>query len=389
MYKNSIWQNKTRKTKLQAAKRPAADVGRVRTMGLAWAAPRPRTTPGGAQLGLLLGLPHEVLVDLFVRLDPHALGRLAATCRLLQHGQRSPESPPNPVEDALRLRAEQNGWSRTLPVDARKAVKSLLRLAWQHNLEFHSISAGCFCPASLFLDSGGSLRACGVELLYTYDTSPYLDNNDAAAAGSLGFGTVWCLDSGSHGLRKEEPTVVPAAASFRMRSVAMGLSHSLALTDEGQVYRWGSNMMCGAAAAPTLNLFEEASERRKMRRVAAGGWNSAALTDEGKLYTWQEDEDEVDLGPLCGAGTGFPFPDQDELKNVLCRPRCVGGPLAKVRIVSVAAGELYTIVATDGGVARHPPEPAPATCPDAISRNLKFNPETLMPGVYPTQFKLK
>jgi hypothetical protein len=42
------------------------------------------------QLGLLLRLPHDVLVDLFVRLKARAIGRLAATCRLLQYGQSSP-----------------------------------------------------------------------------------------------------------------------------------------------------------------------------------------------------------------------------------------------------------------------------------------------------------
>jgi hypothetical protein len=47
---------------------------------------------GPPPLGLLLRLPHDVLVDLFVRLELHALGRLAATCRLLQYGQSSPQT---------------------------------------------------------------------------------------------------------------------------------------------------------------------------------------------------------------------------------------------------------------------------------------------------------
>jgi hypothetical protein len=253
-----------------------------------------------------------------------------------------------------------------LPVNARKAVKSLLRLARQHDLEFHSISAGRFCPVSLFLDSGGSLRACGVELHYTDDTMPYLGYNDAALQGSLGFGTAWCYDSGLDGLRKEEPTMVPAAAGLRMRSVAMGASHGVAFTEDGQVCRWGSNMTCGAAATPILNLFEEVSER-KMRRVAAGGWHSAALTDEGKLYTWWDGKYEC-RRQSSGAGAGYPVPDVDDMESFLCRPRCVEA-LAGVRIVSVAAGEHYTIVATDEGVARHHPEAAPATCFAATRRN--------------------
>jgi hypothetical protein len=79
--------------------------------------------PESPQLRLLLRLPHEVLVDLFVRLMVRDLGRLAATCRLLQYGQSSPLMP-NPVENALRLRAGLRGWRRTLPVDSRVAVRS-------------------------------------------------------------------------------------------------------------------------------------------------------------------------------------------------------------------------------------------------------------------------
>jgi hypothetical protein len=52
--------------------------------------------------GLLLRLPHDVLVDLFMRVVVRDLGRLASTCRLLQYGQSSPQTP-NPVENALRV----------------------------------------------------------------------------------------------------------------------------------------------------------------------------------------------------------------------------------------------------------------------------------------------
>jgi hypothetical protein len=85
-------------------------------------------TAPSPQPGLLLRLPHDVLVDLFVRFKARDLVPLAASCRLLQYGQSSPQTP-NPVEDALRLRARLDGWSETLPVDARGAVKYFLRLA--------------------------------------------------------------------------------------------------------------------------------------------------------------------------------------------------------------------------------------------------------------------
>jgi len=80
-------------------------------------------------------------------------------------------------------------------------------------------------------------------------------------------------------VKKEEPTVVPITAGVSMRSVAIGLEHVLALTDEGRVFMWGgASQLAGVPVIPTL--FEEISEI-KVRRVAAGVWHSAAPTDEG------------------------------------------------------------------------------------------------------------
>lgn len=311
----------------------------------------------------LLRLPHEVLVDLLVQLETRALGRLAATCRLLQYAQSSPETP-NPVE---RLRIELHGWSRTLPVDARWAVKSLLRLAWQADLENHCICADRERPISLFVDSGGSLRSCGVELQDTNGTYAFLEADCAARGGSLGFGYEGDSDSDFVRVRKEEPTRVPAAEGVRMRSVAIGGEQALALTDEGQVYTW-SNFSGKAPDIPTL--FKEIGEL-KMRRVAAGAWHSAALTAEGKLYTWLDGDSYYDLEEEQdgAAGLGYQIPDPSNiypmpdlylfLEGMLCRPRCVE-TLANMRIVSVAAGHQFTILVTDQGVNRHIPIIMPA-----------------------------
>jgi hypothetical protein len=65
-------------------------------------------------------------------------------------------------------------------VDSRVAIKCLIRLAWQDDLELHSISACRFSPASFFVDAGGSLRACGVELRFNEETECFLNDNGAA-----------------------------------------------------------------------------------------------------------------------------------------------------------------------------------------------------------------
>jgi alpha-tubulin suppressor-like RCC1 family protein len=172
---------------------------------------------------------------------------------------------------------------------------------------------------------------------------------DAAPAGILDFGRDRCVQSDSPYLRKEEPTVVPATEGVRIRSVAISLTHGLALTDEGQVYRWGPEY----SRAPEIpSHFNQLSEHT-MRRVAAGAFHSAALTDEGKLHTWWDDDRERDERDDAG-GTGYPLPeDVDEYEGIPCRPRCVD-TLAGMRVVSVAAGYKCTIVVTDTGAAPHP-----------------------------------
>jgi hypothetical protein len=106
-------------------------------------------------------------------------------------------------------------------------------------------------------------------------------------------------------------------------------------------------------------LFEDFSGL-KVRRVVAGALHSAALTDEGKLYTWFHDDNAFDHERGIGAGAGYPPPDLGDVDNALCRPRCVEGALAGMRIVSVAAGQKYTIVASDQGMAPPLAKTAPA-----------------------------
>jgi hypothetical protein len=297
--------------------------------------------------GLLLGLPNDVLVNLLVRLEARDLGSLAATCRLLQYGQSPLPQTPNPVEDALRLRTQLNGWSGTLPVGARGAVKYFLRLAWQHELEFHLISASRTGPVSLFVDSGGSLRASGVEVQRNEDTGIFLDEHYGVAyAGSLGFGPDWHTESGSDYLRKEEPTLVPATEGVRMRSVAVGDDHCLALDDEGQVYIWGP--IYETLRPPKVPTLFEEIEDLKVRQVSVGMFHSAALTGKGKLYTWLHDKRAWQDGRVA-AGAGYPVSGLGFVENDLCRPKCVEA-LAGMRIVSVAAGYQFTIVVIDNGM---------------------------------------
>jgi hypothetical protein len=223
------------------------------------------------------------------------------------------------------------------------------------------------------VDADGSLRSSGVELQENDSTYPFLNHTHAAFAGSLGFGSDWCVESGSAYLRKERPTQVPKTEGMRMRSAAIGLTHVLALTEEGQVYRWRASTQ--ASQAPHLpELFEDIREL-KLRRVAAGAWHGAAITDDGKLYRWC---DASDLEPGSAPGLGSSPPNLGHGRGALYRPRCVEA-LAGMRIVSVAAGYQCTIVATDQGTARRAPEGC------ACNMGASTCPEATMPAILPTR----
>jgi alpha-tubulin suppressor-like RCC1 family protein len=259
----------------------------------------------------------------------------------------------------------------------------LLRLAWQDCLEFHSIFADRLYPISFFVDAGGALHLCGVEEHGNRSTgTSFLRSHQAAFACFLGFGPNLRAINLPGYLRAEEPTLVLATESLSMRSVAVGAMHVLALTDDGQVFRWGA-VFQGIRVPEIPTLYARANDL-KLRRVAAGGWHSAALTDEGKLYTWWDEPHifEYSLAGKIGAEYSLPdlgLPAVGDIAGALFRPRCVEA-LAGMRIVSLSAGLEFTIVATDQGAAWHTPEGCACKLELAAT---PFSLDTPMPSAIP------
>jgi alpha-tubulin suppressor-like RCC1 family protein len=170
--------------------------------------------------------------------------------------------------------------------DAREVVNELLRVlsrvAWQDR---QLLSIAAETPISLFVDDNARLRSCGVERQFPPDdlTASAGDLVQPAHVGALGFGR----DRGQEALDSdefvvEELTLVPATAGVRFRSVATGSLHSLALTEEGEVYVWTA-ILAGGPEVPTII---QGLRGNRVRRVAAGLDHSVALTDHGELFTW-------------------------------------------------------------------------------------------------------
>jgi len=98
------------------------------------------------------------------------------------------------------------------------------------------------------------------------------------------------------------PKQVKALEKQKVIQVAAGHHHSLALTADGQVYSWGNGEngvlghgSSGNLAAPTpLEFFAD----KRVKQLSCGEEFSAAVTDDGSLFTWgKDDQQQLGLGP--------------------------------------------------------------------------------------------
>jgi alpha-tubulin suppressor-like RCC1 family protein len=162
---------------------------------------------------------------------------------------------------------------------------------------------------SQFVDGAGRLLACG----------------KGAAAG--------------HGDAEETiflPTPVFAMAGVRMRSVAAGYHHSLALSMDGRVYSWGANKSGHLGhgerlARPSPTLVEGLEG---VRGFDAGVAHSLAVTQSGIVFIW---------GHALLRGSE----DQDNTQDTL-RPIIVEG-FGGVRVRQVCAGVNTAFAIGEGG----------------------------------------
>jgi alpha-tubulin suppressor-like RCC1 family protein len=214
-------------------------------------------------------LPLEVLTGVCLQLDLHGLIRVSETCTRFRHGDGGLETlelpTKSPVVTALRELAFPGGVGipSTRTVGCFKSwVAYLARCARQrHCRQAPSIAAGNH--QSVFLVASGQLLACG-----------------------KGF----AVGHGDEKVKYSCPTPVAAMAGIRMRSVAAGLGHSLALGWDGRVYSWGANsrgqLGHGNQLAKASPALVEALE--SVRSIAASDFFSLAVTQSGSVFQWGE-----------------------------------------------------------------------------------------------------
>ena len=122
--------------------------------------------------------------------------------------------------------------------------------------------------------------------------------------------------------------------------VVCGAFHNLALNSSGEVYTWGINdygqLGNGTTSYETLpRKITEGLQGIKISDIAAGGWHSVAITEDGEVYVWGRGEyGRLGLGDKSGAS---------KLRPTLVE-RLVG-----LRVVEASCGGTHTVVVTDEG----------------------------------------
>jgi len=122
-----------------------------------------------------------------------------------------------------------------------------------------------------------------------------------------------------------------------------GMSHSLALTSDGQVFAWGNNFSGQLGNNSTANSpvpapvdMSGALAGQTVVAVAAGMGHSLALTTDGKVFSWGNNY-SGQLGNNSTTSSPVPVPVD------------TSGPLAGKPVATIAAGDMHSMALTSDG----------------------------------------
>jgi alpha-tubulin suppressor-like RCC1 family protein len=142
-------------------------------------------------------------------------------------------------------------------------VAYLARCARQRRCREASPTIAVALMHSFFWDAAGRLLACGKSATI---------GNGVAFLSSIYF----------------DPTPVAALAGVRVRSVASGEDHCLALCSDGRVYSWGSNQFGQLGHGDELDRTSPVlvGGLKGVRGIAAAGQYSLAVTQSSEMFSW-------------------------------------------------------------------------------------------------------
>jgi len=253
-------------------------------------------------------LPPELLAGVIKQLTTRDIGRADCVCHLF-HGESGP------VEQALRQRAAERGGA--VAADLPEGESSWTQaLCWSERLcagprRVHSVGYA----HSAFIDEQGRLLTCG--------------NDNNGRPGLLGHGV------DVHKLAV--PTVIGSLAHVPIHSVSACMAHTLVLTKAGGVLSFGEGSDGKLGHGNEDDVFEptpiEALRGTRVLAVTAGCRHSLAVTDTGEVFSFGS-------GQYGRLGHG----DQ-EISYVPILIEALRG----VRVVAASAGEYHSLVLSTAG----------------------------------------
>eukprot|EP00197_Chlamydomonas_leiostraca_P014556 CAMPEP_0202864320 /NCGR_PEP_ID=MMETSP1391-20130828/4611_1 /ASSEMBLY_ACC=CAM_ASM_000867 /TAXON_ID=1034604 /ORGANISM="Chlamydomonas leiostraca, Strain SAG 11-49" /LENGTH=825 /DNA_ID=CAMNT_0049544055 /DNA_START=66 /DNA_END=2539 /DNA_ORIENTATION=+ len=153
-------------------------------------------------------------------------------------------------------------------------------------------------------------------------------------------GEVWTWGEpwGDFSMRIER-TPLPVPGATGMVAIAAGAFHNMALSKQAEVYTWGTNdygqLGNGYTTYNTTPCRVKDMEGVQVADITAGGWHSLALTRHGEVYAWGRGEyGRLGIGDRSGSSK--------------LRPHKVRG-LEEHCVVQMAAGGTHTLVLTGEG----------------------------------------
>lgn len=125
------------------------------------------------------------------------------------------------------------------------------------------------------------------------EPEPVSDDKDNGRVLTVGQGDVGQLGLGEDILERKKPAVVKGLDGLKIIQVECGGMHTVALTDQGKVYTWGCNDEGGLGRVTSSSDGEEYTaglvkdiENVNVVMVSAGDSHTMALSDNGTVFGW-------------------------------------------------------------------------------------------------------
>ncbi|CEP18915.1 hypothetical protein [Parasitella parasitica] len=164
------------------------------------------------------------------------------------------------------------------------------------------------------------------------------------------WGTYRCAEGPLGFSRKKAVQEVPAIfepfEKYVIVDIAAGTDHCLALTKDGRVFVWGNGQQFQLGRRimerHLINgLRPEALNLKQIKLIGTGSYHSFAVSEDNVLYVWG-----LNNFQQCGLAVED---DNEPAANIITKPTAVEGLEGKGKIVAVQGGEHHSLVLMEDG----------------------------------------